>query len=158
MTKFMAASRQAYELDKQKVRLEVKIRDMEKESSHWAEARTKLKDKVKELKNLVEDLKIDAIEKDTCLDHLQKRRDKLYTLLGEIREVAIRELKASSKFTNLSDKNYTAGFEDFRMDALEHYPRMDFNPIKLRVAAKISLLQTSSEDVNIKDDASTQLK
>ena len=117
-----------------------------------------MKDKVKELKNLIEDLKIDAIEKDTCLDHLQKRRDKLYTLLGEIREVAIRELKASSEFTNLLDKNYTVGFEDFRMDALEHYPRMDFNPIKLRVAAKSSLLQTSSEDVNIEDDASTQLK
>ena len=120
--------------------------------------RAKLKDKVKELKNLVKDLKIDAIEKDTCLDHLQKRRDKLYTLLGEIREAAIRELKVSSEFTNLLDKNYTASFEDFRMDALEHYPRMDFNPIKLRVVAKSSLLQTSSEDVNIEDDASTQLK
>ena len=90
---------------------------MEKESSHRAEVKAKLEDKVKELKNLVEELKVDAVEKDTCLDLLQKRSNELCTLLGETREVAIKEFKASSKFTNLLDRNYAAGFEDFRMDA-----------------------------------------
>ena len=35
---------------------------------------------------------------------------------------------------------------------------MDFNPIRLRVAAESSLLQTSFEDMSIEDDASTQLE
>ena len=43
---------------------------MEKESSHQAGERAKLEDKVKDLKNLVEELKADAVEKDNCLDHL----------------------------------------------------------------------------------------
>ena len=67
---FMVVSRQAHELEQMRVRLEAKIHDMEKESSHRAGERVKLKDEVKELKNLVEELKVDAIEKDTCLDHL----------------------------------------------------------------------------------------
>ena len=118
ITKFMAASRQAYELDKQRVRLEVKIRDMEKESSRLAEVRAKLEDEAKELKNLIEELKVNAVEKDIRLDHLQKRSDELCTLLGETKEAAIMKPKASSKFTDLLDKNYNAGFEDFRMDTL----------------------------------------
>ena len=72
MSKFMAASRQAYELDKTRVRLKVKIRDMEKESSCRMKERMKLEAEVKELKNLAEELKTDIVEKDTHLDHLQK--------------------------------------------------------------------------------------
>ena len=41
------------------------------------------------------------------------------------------------------------------MDAIEHFPRVDISLIKLYTAAKSSLLQMSSKDVNIKDDAST---
>ena len=43
---------------------------MEKESNRKARERVKLEDEVKELKNLVEELKADAIKKDTHLDHL----------------------------------------------------------------------------------------
>ena len=57
-------------MDKQKVRLETKVREMEKESSRQVEVRAKLEDEVKELKNLVEELKADIVEKDTYLDHL----------------------------------------------------------------------------------------
>ena len=158
MTKLMEVFRQAYELDKQKVKLEVKIHDMEKESSRRGEVRAKLEDKVKELKNLVEELKADAVEKDTRLDHLQKRSDELCTLLGETIEAAIKEFKVSSEFTDLLDKNYVASFEDFCLDALEHFLRVDFSLIKLHVAAESSLPQTSSKDVNIEDNASTQLE
>ena len=38
-------------------------------------------DEVKELKNLVEELKVNAVEKDTRLDHLQNRNNKLRILL-----------------------------------------------------------------------------
>ena len=41
------------------------------------------------------------------------------------------------------------------MDAIEHFPGVDFSLNKLCTAAESSLLQTSSKDVNIKDDAST---
>ncbi|KAK9991016.1 hypothetical protein SO802_026001 [Lithocarpus litseifolius] len=157
MTKFIATSRQVYKLEKQRVRFEAKIRDMKKESSCQAEVKAKLEDEVKELKNLEEELKSDVFEKDTCLDHLQKRSDELYTFLGETREATIREFKASSEFTDLLDRNYATSFEDFHMDTLEHFPGVDFSPIKPHVAAKSSLLQTSSEDINIEDDASTQL-
>lgn len=70
MTKFMVASRQAYEVDQQKVRLEAMVREMERESSLRAEVKAKLEYEVKEPRSLVEELKADAIEKDTHLDHL----------------------------------------------------------------------------------------
>ena len=57
MTKFMAASKQVYELDKQRVKLEAKIHEIERESKRRAEVRAKLEDEVKELKNLIKELK-----------------------------------------------------------------------------------------------------
>ena len=43
------------------------------------------------------------------------------------------------------------------MDAMENFPEVDFSSIKLNLgAATSSLLQTSSKDINIKDDATTQ--
>ena len=82
----MAVSKQAYELDHERVRLEAQIREMQTESNRWAEVRVKLEEEVKKLKNLIEELKANAVEKDTCLDHLQKRRDELCTLLGKAKE------------------------------------------------------------------------
>ena len=63
----------------------------------------------------------------------------------------------SKQFTNLMDTNYAVGFEDFRMDAVENFPVINFSSIKLNLggAATSSLLQTSSEDINIEDDATT---
>ena len=72
MTKFMAMSKQAYKLDKTRVMLKAKIRDMEKESSHRMGERMKLEVELKELKNLAVELRTDIVEKDIHLDHLQK--------------------------------------------------------------------------------------
>ena len=67
------------------------------------------------------------------------------------------EFKASKQYTDLLDDNYAVGFEDFRMDAMENFPKVDFSSIKLNLAAiTSSLLQTSSKDVNVEDDATTQ--
>ena len=41
------------------------------------------------------------------------------------------------------------------MDAMEHFPNVDFSPIKLNIGAASFLLQTSSEDVNVENDAIT---
>ena len=105
----------------------------------------KAKDKAKELQNLVEELKVDIDKKDNRLDHLQ-------TLLNKAKEDAVVEFRASKQ--DLLYTNYAAGFEDFRMDAI--FPKVKFSSIKLNLgAATSSLLQTSSEDINIEDDATT---
>ena len=65
------------------------------------------------------------------------------------------EFRASKQFTDLLDTNYEAGFEDFRVDAMENFPEVDFSSIKLNLGATSSLPQISSEDVNIEDDATT---
>ena len=60
------------------------------------------------------------------------------------------EFKASKEYTNLLDANYAAGFEDFRMEAIENFPKVDFSSIKLNLT-----ITTSSEDVNVEDNATT---
>jgi len=156
MSKFIAASRQATELDKTRLLLETRIKEVKEESKVWAEVAAKAREEAKELRDLNEELKTDVIEKDTRLDDLQKRNNELNTLLEKAKEDAVAEFQSSKQFTDLLDKNYAARFEDFRLDAVENFPNIDFSVIKLNLgAATSSLLQTSSEDVNIEDDAST---
>ena len=156
MSKFIAASRQATELDKTRLLLETRIKEGKEESKVWAEVAAKAKEEARELRNLNEELKTDILEKDTRLDHLQKRNNELNALLEKAKEDAVVEFQTSKQFTDLLDKNYAARFEDFRLDAVENFPNLDFSVIKLNLgAATSSLLQTSLEDVNIEDDAST---
>ena len=110
------------------------------------------------MKNLAEELRMDIVEKDTHLDHLQKQNEELRSSLSQskLKDEAIKDFKSSKEFIDLCDANYVASFEDFRMDALE-FPEVDFDHIKLCTIAEISLLQKSSGDLNIKDDASTPL-
>ena len=131
---------------------------MKDERKRWVETAAKVNEEVNELQNQIEELKTDVVEKDTRLDHLQKKNDELSALLKKAKEDAVAEFKASKQYTDLLDTNYAAGFEDFRMDAVENFPDIDFNSIKLNLsgASTNSLLQTSSEDVNIEDDATTQ--
>ena len=145
------------ELDKIRILLETRIQEVNNECKKWAEVATKAKDEAKELQNHIEKLKTDVIKKDTRLDHLQKRNDELSALLEKAKDNAVAEFKVSKQFTNLMDTNYAVGFEDFRMDAVENFPDINFSSIKLNLggAATSSLLQTSSEDINIEDDATT---
>ena len=156
MSKFIAASRQATEIDKMRILLEKRIKEVKEESKVWAEVAAKAREEAKELRNLNEELKTDFLEKDTRLDHLQKKKNELNSLLEKAKGDAVAEFQASKQFTDLLDKNYAAGFEDFRLDATENFPNLDFSTIKLNLGvATSSLLQTSLEDVNIEDDAST---
>ena len=70
MSKFIATSRQATELDKTRILMEWRIQEVKDENKKWVEVAAKAKDDAKELQNLVEELKTDAIEKDTRRDHL----------------------------------------------------------------------------------------
>ena len=157
MSKFIAASRQAIKLDKTRVLLETRIWEVREESQKWARVAAQAKEKTTKLQKLIEELKIDAVEKGTRLDHLQKSNNELSVLLSKAKEDAMVEFKASKEYTDLLDANYATGFEDFRADAMENFLEVNFSSIKLNlVAAANSLLQTSSEDINVEDDASTQ--
>ena len=130
---------------------------MKDESKKWAEVAANAKVKGNELLNLIEELKTDVVEKYIRrLDHLQKKNDELSTLLSNAKVDAVTEFKVSKQYIDLLDTNYAVGFEDFRMEALENFPKMDFSSIKLNLTAATSfLLQISSEDVNVEDDATT---
>ena len=139
-----------------RILLETRIQEVKGDCKGWAKVATKAKDEAKELQNLVEELKADIVEKDTRLDYLKKRNDGLSTLLNKAKEGAVVEFRASKQFTDLLDTNYTTGFEDFYMDAMENFLEVDFSSIKLNLGAVSSLLHTSSKDVNIEDDSTTQ--
>ena len=129
MSKFIAASRQATELDKTRILLEKMIKEVKEESKVWAEVAAKAGEEAKELRNLNEELKTDVLEKDTHLDHLQKKNNKLNALLEKAKGDAVVEFQASKQFTDLLDKNYAARFEDFRLDAAENFLNLDFSAI-----------------------------
>ena len=106
---------------------------------------------------MIEELKTDAAKKGTRLDHLQKKNDELSVLLSKAKKDVVTNFKASKQYTDLLDANYATGFEDFRANAMENFPEVDFSSIKLNlVDATSSLLQTSSENINVEDDANTQ--
>ena len=140
-----------------RVLLETRIQEVKEESKKWVGVAAQAKEKTTELQKLIEELKTNAAEKGTCLDHLQKKNDELSVLLSKAKEDAVTEFKESKQYTDLLDANYAASFEDFRADAMENFPEVDFSSIKLNlVAATSSLLQTSFEDINGEDDATTQ--
>ena len=58
-------SRQATEMDHNRIRLEAKINEVQVDCRSRVEVAAKVMDEVKELKNLVEELKADVVEKDT---------------------------------------------------------------------------------------------
>ena len=156
MSKFMAASRQATELDKTRILFETRIQEVNVDCKKWAGFATKAKEEITEQRKLIEELRTDALEKDTRIDHLQKMNDELSTRLSKVKVDAVAEFKSSKAYTDVLDRNYAAGFEDFRMDAIKNFPEVDFSSIKLNLAtATSSLIQTGSDDVNIEDDATT---
>ena len=59
----------------------------------WARVAAKAKEEVTEHKKLIEELRTDALEKDTRIDHLQKMNDKLSTCLSKAKEDAVAEFK-----------------------------------------------------------------
>ena len=143
-------------MDKTRILLETRIQELKDESKKRAEVAATAKEKGKKLLNLIEELKTDVVEKDTRLDHLQKKNDELSTLLSSAKADAVTEFKSSKEYTNLLDTNYAVGFEDFRIEAIENFTEVDFSSIKLNLTtATSSLLQTSSEDVNVEDDDTT---
>ena len=105
------------------------------------------------LKDEVEELRADVIEKDTRIAHLEGQVAEFASSLEKAREEAVAAFKKSDEYKNRLDSHYAAGYEDFRADAKDVFPDLDFDSFKLPLATESSLLQTSSEDVNVMDDA-----
>ena len=105
----------------------------------------------------MEELKADNIEKDTRIVYLEGQVFEFVSSLEKARGEAIAAFKKSNEYKNRLDNHYAAGYEDFRADAKETFPDLDFDFFKLPLATESSLLQTSSEDVNITDDANNEV-
>ena len=73
------------------------------------------------------------------------------------REEAIATFKRSDEFKNRLDSHYVVGYKDFHADAKETYPDIDFDSFKIPLAIESSLLPTSSKDVNVVDNATTEI-
>ena len=72
-------------------------------------------------------------------------------------EEAILAFKKSDEYKNHLDNHYAASYEDFHADAKEAFLDLNFDSFKFPLAIESSLLQTSSEDVNVVDDASNEV-
>ena len=105
----------------------------------------------------MEELKTDAIEKETRIAHLEEQVSGFALSLEKAHEEAISAFKKIDEYKNRLDSHYAAGFEDFRADVKEAFPDLNFDSFKLPLATESSLLQTSFEDVNVVDDANNEV-
>ena len=164
MSKFYTATCQAKELATEAKTAKDKAKELNNEVLlkkgevlRLTEDFNRLQGSETKLKNEVEELKADNLEKDTRIVHLEGQVSEFALSLEKAREEAIAAFKKSDEYKNRLDSHYAVGYEDFRTDAKETYPNLDFNSFKLPLATESSLLQTSSEDVNIMDDANTEV-
>ena len=105
----------------------------------------------------MEELKADNIEKDTCIVYLEGQIAEFVSSLEKARGEVVAAFKKSDEHKKALNSHYAAGYEDFRVDAKETYPKLDFDSFKLPLTTESSLLQTSSEDVNILDNANNEV-
>ena len=160
MSKFYTATCQAKELAEEAKTAKEKTEELNKEILLKKGEVIRLTDEVNrllgietKLKDEVEELKADAIEKDTRITYLEGQVSGLTSSLEKAREEAISAFKKSDEYKNRLDSHYAAGYEDFRADAKEAFPDLNFDSFKLPLATESSLLATSSEDVNVEDDS-----
>ena len=72
-------------------------------------------------------------------------------------EEAVAAFKKSEEYNNHLDSHYAVGYEDFRADAKEAFPDLDFDSFKIPLAKESSLLPMSSEDDKVVDDANNEV-
>ena len=164
MSKFYTATCQAKELAEEAKTAKEKTEGLSKEILLKKGEVIRLTDEVNrllgietKLKDEVEELKADAIEKDTRVTYLEGQVSGLTSSLEKAREEAISAFKKSDEYKNRLDSHYAAGYEDFRADAKEAFPDLNFDSFKLPFATESSLLATSFEDVNVVDDANNEV-
>ena len=164
MSKFYTASTQAKELCEEAKTVREKNKELNKEVLlkkgeviRLTEDLNRLYGVETKLKNEIEELKADSVEKETCIAHLEGQVSGFNSSLEKAREEAVAAFKKSDEYKNRLDSHYVAGYKDFRADAKEAFPDLDFDSLKIPLAAKSSLLPTSSEDINVVDYASNEV-
>ena len=160
MSKFYMASSQAKELCEEAKTTKEKNKELNKEVLLKKGEVIRLTEDLKrlqgietKLKNRVEELRADFVEKETHIAYLEGQILVFNSSLEKAREEAIAAFKKSNEYKNRLDNHYAAGYEDFYADAKEAFPDLDFDSFKIPLATESSLLPTSSEDVNVVDDA-----
>ena len=164
MSKFYMASSQAKELCEEAKTAKEKNKELNKEVLlkkgeviRLTEDLNRLHGVETKLKNEVKELKADSIEKETRIVHLEGQILVFNSSLEKAREEAVAAFKKSNEYKNHLDSHYAAGYEDFCANAKEVFPDLDFDSLKIPLATESSLLPTSSEDVNVVDDATNEL-
>ena len=160
MSKFYTASNQAKELCEEAKTAKEKNKELNKEVLlkkgeviRLTKDLNHLHGVEMKLKNEVEELKADSVEKETRIVHLEGQISAFNLSLEKAHEEAVVAFKKSDKYKNRLDSHYVAGYEDFRTDAKEAFLDLDFDSLKIPLAIESSLLPTSSKDVNVVDDA-----
>ena len=133
MSKFYTATYQAKELATETKTVKDKAKELNNEILlkkgevlRLTEDFNRLQGSETKLKNKVEELKADNLEKDTRIVHLEGQVSEFTSSLEKAREEAITAFKKSDKYKNHLDSHYAAGYEDFR--------DLDFNSFKLPFA------------------------
>ena len=164
MSKFYTASTQAKELCEEAKTVREKNKELNKEVLlkkgeviRLTKDLNRLYGVETKLRNEVEELKADSVEKEMRIVHLEGQVSGFNSSLEKACEEAVAAFKKSDEYKNRLDSHYTAGYEEFRADAKKAFPDLDFDSLKLPLAAESSLLPTSSEDINVVDDASNEV-
>ena len=92
------------------------------------------------LKNEVEKLKADNIEKDTRIIYLEGQVFGFVSSLEKALEEAIASFKKSNEYKSRLDSHYAVGYEDFRVNAKETFPDLDLDSFKLPLGTESSML------------------
>ena len=164
MSKFYTASSQAKELCEEAKTAKDKNKELNKEVFlkkgeviRLSEDLNCLQQIETKLKDEVEKLRANSIEKETRIAHLEGQVSKFHLSLEKAWEEAVAAFKKLDEYNNRLDSHYAAGYEDFRADAKEAYPNLDFDSFKISLATKSSLLPTSSKDINMANDATNEV-
>ena len=164
MLKFYTASTQAKELCEEAKTAREKNKELNKEILlkkgeviRLTEDLNRLYGVETRLKNEVEELKADSVEKETRIVHLEGQVLRFNSSLEKAREEAVAAFKKSDEYKNRLDNHDAVGYKDFRAYAKEAFPGLDFDSLKIPLATESSLLPTSSEDVNVVDDDTNEV-
>ena len=95
------------------------------------------------LKNEVEELNADSIEKETHITHLEVKVQEFTSSMEKAQKEAVTTFIRLNEFKTRLDRHYATGYEDFRFDAKEAYLEVDFDSFMIPTATDSSLLPAS---------------
>ena len=143
MTKFYTVSSQAKELSDEAKVLRTKNKELEDklllkkgEGIRLTEKLTCLQGIEKGLRNQVEELKTDSIEKETHISYFEGKCQELTSSLENAKKDAIATYMKLDDFTSRLGQNYAADYEDFRSDAKEAFLEWTSIPSKFLLQQK----------------------